>query len=280
MNLREILKNKLSEKELNLIPKSFDLIGSKAKAVVVVEIPEELKGKEKLIAEAVMQLHKPVKSVLRKVSERKGKLRLREYKLIFGDKNTEVLHKEYGCLFKLDPKKVYFSPREAEERQRVAEQVKPDETVLVMFSGVAPFPVSMAKMQPKVNKIYAVELNPIAHKYAVENVKLNKVKDKVEPILGDVRKICPKLKGKFDRVVMPLPKGAYQFLGVAVPCLKAKGIIHFYHWASETKLFEEAIELVKKECEKLGKKVKFLNKCKVLPYGPRKWKVCIDAEIS
>ncbi|MEM5794300.1 MAG: class I SAM-dependent methyltransferase family protein [Candidatus Aenigmatarchaeota archaeon] len=278
--LKEIFKEKLTEEEMKLLPSSFDIIGSREKAVAIVEIPEELKDKQEIIAKAIMKLHKNVKTVLKKASERKGKLRIREYELIAGETNTEVLHKEYGYLLKLDPQKVYFSPREATERQRIAEQVKPSENVLVMFSGVCPYPLAIFKKQPKVNKIVAVEINPDAHKYAEENVKLNKAEKKVFPVLGDVKEVCPKYYGKFDRIVMPLPLGAESFLDIAIKCLKSQGgIVHFYNWGSEDDLYSRALSLIEKHARKLRKKVEILNKRKVLPYAPKKYKVCIDFKV-
>jgi len=278
-NLKEILKDKLSEEELKLVPRSLGFIGSKEKTVAIVGIPEELEDKEKLIAEGIMQLQKNVKSVLKKVSERKGKLRLREFKLIAGDGNTEVVHKEHGHELKLDPQKVYFSPREATERQRIAEQVKPNETVMVMFSGIAPFCIAIAKKQPEVNKIYAVELNEIAHGYAVENVRINKVGHKIVLIQGDVREVCKKYYGKCDRVVMPLPMGAESFLDIAINCLKEEGVIHFYSWGKEEDLFSNALKQIEENVKKLDKKFEVLNKKKVLQYSPGKWKVCIDFKV-
>lgn len=278
-NLKEILKDKVSEEELKLVPRSFDVIGSKEKSVAIVEIPEELESKEKLIAEVIMKLHKNVKSVLKKVSERKGELRLREFKLIIGDSNTEVIHKEYDYELKVDPQKVYFSPREGTERQRIARQVKPNEIIMVMFSGIAPFCIAIAKKQPEVNKIYGIELNPAAHGYAVENVRINKVGHKIVLIQGDVRDICKKYYGKCDRVVMPLPMGAESFLNIAINCLKREGVIHFYNWGKEDDLFSNALKLIKENVKKLSKKFEILNKKKVLQYSPRKWKVCIDFKV-
>ena len=69
--LKEILKDKLSEKEMKLVKAGFDIIGSREKAVAIVEIPEELEEKKFLIASAISQLNKNVKSVLRKLTERK-----------------------------------------------------------------------------------------------------------------------------------------------------------------------------------------------------------------
>jgi len=275
-NIKEILKDKLSEEELKLVPSSFDIIGSKEKAAVIVEIPEGLKSREKLIAEVIMQMQKSVKSVLEKTSERKGELRLRGYKLIAGDDNTEAVHKEYGYLLRLDPQKVYFSPREATERQRIAEQVKPNETVMLMFAGIGCFAIAIAKKQPEVNKIIAVEINPHAVEYMKTNARINKISDKIVPILGDVREVCPKYFGKCDRVVMPLPLGAENFLDIAISCLKEEGVIHFYNWGREDDLYSNALKLIESATKKLKVGFEVLNKRKVLPYAPGKYKVCID----
>jgi len=273
--LKEILKDKLSESELKLVPSSFDIIGSREKAVAIVEIPDELKP----IAEAIMRLHKNVKSVLKKTSERKGELRLRSYELIAGDADTEVLHKEHGYVLKLDPQKVYFSPREARERQRIAEQVKAGETVMVMFSGVAPFAIAIAKKQPNVEKIIAVEINPDAVWYAEENIRINKLSHKIISILGDVRDACKRWYGKCDRVIMPLPLGAESFLDIALKCLRDEGIVHFYNWGEGKgkKLFSQALKKIK-----MMKDVdyKIIGKRKVLPYAPGKYKVCIDISVQ
>src|SRR3990170_506355 len=262
--LKEILKGKLPAEELELVPSSFDVIGSKEKAVAIVEIPEELKHKEKMIAEAIMEMQKSVKSVLKKTSERKGDTRIREFELIAGDANTEVIHKENGHLLKLDSQKVYFSSREATERRRIAGQVKPGETVLVMFSGIAPFPIEIAKSQPDVDRIYGIELNEAAHNYGIENVRMNKIAHKIVLIQGDAREVCQRFFDKCDRVLMPLPLGAENFLDVAIKCLKEKGIVHFYNWGREDDLYTNALNLIENATKEMDVKFEVLSKRKVL----------------
>ncbi|RLF04502.1 MAG: class I SAM-dependent methyltransferase family protein [Thermoprotei archaeon] len=223
-----------------------------------------------------MKEHKNVKSVLKKLSERKGIERIREYKLLAGDPNTEVTHKESGCRFKLDPRKVYFSGREGTERLRIAEQVKPNEFVLVMFSGVSPFSIIIARKQPQIQKIISIEINPIAHEYAKENIRLNKVQDKVIPILGDVREKVKDYHGKCDRVIMPLPHEAYKYLDLAYKCLKPKGgIIHLYLIEQE----KDVEKKVKKLIHDFKKKTSYTIR-KVLPYAPYMNKYCVDISLQ
>ncbi|OGW55111.1 MAG: hypothetical protein A2Y81_05715 [Nitrospirae bacterium RBG_13_43_8] len=276
--LAKVLKDKLTGDEMELVPRSYDIIGSREKAVAVIEIPEELEKKKILIAEAVMKMNKNVRSVLNKISGRKGVFRLEDLELLIGDKNTEVVHREYGYLIKLDPQKVFFSPRELTERQRIANQVKAGETVLIMFSGSMPYGIAIAKRQPLVKKIYGVEINPEAHEYAKENVAKNKLSHKFILINDDVRKVCPGLE-KVDRIVMPYSIGAYQYLDSAFGCIKSGGTIHFYHISPEENMFTEAESFVRSIALDFDRKIQILNRVKVLPFGTRYFKICLDVKV-
>ena len=273
--IRQHLKETVPEDLLKSVPSSFDILGSRSGAVAIIEVPDVLTSYEKEIAVAIQAVHKNIKSVLCKDSEREGEYRLRSLRLIAGDLDTEVIHKESGCSFKLDPQVTYFSTRESTERERLAEMVRPGEDVLVMFSGVSPIAVCIAKRHPDVT-ITAIEINPEAHGYAIENVKLNKVADRVKPILGDVRDVCPSLNKLFDRVLMPLPKGAHMFLDVAVSMVKPGGVLHFYHWAPEDDLYGEAQSFVVEAAAEMGRRAEFVGGVKVSLYSPRVYKVRVD----
>jgi tRNA (guanine37-N1)-methyltransferase len=255
---------------------SYDLVGSREGAVAIVDIPSELRGREGWIAREIMRRHRNVRSVLRKASERVGPFRLRAHKLIAGDELTEVVHREYGYRLKLDPRLVYFSPREGTERQRVASQVRPREIIMYQFCGVAPYAMAILKAQPRVKKIIAVDINPDAIRYAVENIKLNRLEGKVIAILGDVREVCGGWYGKCDRVIMTLPLGATGYLDVAARCLKPQGgVIHYYSWGPEADPFSRA----RGEIRRVIKKFKILDERLVLPYRPRTFKVCVDVKV-
>ena len=252
---------------------AYDIIGSKEKSVALLGV--NVKSPKK-VAKELMKRHKSVKSVLQKLSERKDTFRLYPCKLLAGEKNTEVIHKEYGYSLKVDPQKAYFSPRESTERQRVASMVKPREIVLVMFSGVCPYPIAIAKKQTLVSKIYAVEINPAAHAYALENIKLNHVEKKIIPILEDIREA--KGLGKVNRIIMPLVETAIDFLGEAFYHSKKGTIIHLYGLSKEAKFkdLEEKVEKVAKKCKV---RYKIVGRQDVLPYAPRVSKVRLDIKI-
>ena len=278
-SIKEKLRNIVPEDMLVLVPTSFDILGSKGEAVAIIEIPLEVSAYREEIADAIMEVHRNVKSVLSKTSERKGEFRNRDYHLIKGDSDTTIVHKESGCRFKLDPIKTYFSSRESTERERITSKVKQHENVLVMFSGVGPYPICIAKKHPNV-KVTAIELNPDAHNYCLENIKLNKISERVTAINGDVREICPTLQEKYDRVVMPLPKGAYEFIDVTIPLMKNGGVLHFYHWAPEDTLYEEAEKLVTEAAKRFGRTSEVIDRVRVSKYSPRMCKVRIDVKIN
>ncbi len=251
--------------------RAFDIIGD----IAVVEVPKELKGKEKATSRKIMLQQKNIKAVYKKVGGHEGKLRIQKLKHICGEKRTVTTHKENWVSLKLDIAKTYFSPRQATERQRICAQVKKPEQVLVMFSGVGPFVIEIAKNTPAAS-VYGVELNKRAHKYALENVKLNKVEAKTKLFCGDARKIVPKLNKKFDRIIMPLPKGAESFLDVAFAAAKKGSIIHFYDFEKEEDIPQTAKEKIKKAAASAKKKIKILAVVKCGQLAVRAYRVCVD----
>jgi len=274
-SIKEYLEKILTRRGVRKLVTSFDVIGS----VAILEIPKELEKKEKEIAKAVMLVHGNVKTVAKKAGARKGTYRLRRLKIIAGDKKTETIYNENNCLFKLDIAKVYFSPRLVFERRRIASLVKPNEVILALFAGVGPFPIVIAKFQPK-TKIYAIELNPDAFRYLEENIRLNKMQEVITPIKGDVGKIVPKKFVNFaDRILMPLPKGGEGFLKYAFMAAKRNCIVHFYSFANSRSPFEDKIKRIEGVANISKRRIKVINKKIVHPYSPRVVQVVIDFKI-
>lgn len=251
---------------------AFDIIGSREKAVAVVDLKKGQKPKK--VAAELMRRYPHVKSVLAKTGPREGVLRVYRLKLLAGSKNTVVTHKEHGLLFKLDPRLMYFSPRESTERQRIAAKVKPKEKVLVMFSGVGPFGTAIAKKQPAA-QVDCVEINKKAVEFARENAKLNRAWN-MKNHQGDA-KDAAKL-GKFDRILMPLPETAWKFLPAAFKAAKKGAVIHLYGFSAHEKALD-LIEKVEHQAERAKIHCRVLAVQKVLPYAPRIWKVRIDIKI-
>ncbi len=274
-NLKYYLKNKLTKKELELVPSSFDIVGN---ILIFSEFPKELIKKEKIIGQTILKNYHHIKTILKKTKKYSGRFRTPKLKIIAGEKKKETICKENDVFVKLDVEKVYFSPRMSSERKRIAELVKPNESVLVMFSGSGAYPLVIAK-NSKCKEVYGIEMNPIAHKYALENVKKNKFENKIRLFLGDVKKIMPKLNKKFGRILMPLPKGGEEFLVLALKHIKNNGIIHFYDFLHEDE-FYKAEEKVKEACNKSNKKYKIIKIVKCGQYSPRFYRICADFSVD
>jgi tRNA (guanine37-N1)-methyltransferase len=269
-SLRESLRGRLSEAELKLLPSAFDVVGD----IAILDVPDVLLKRKRAIGNALLRVFSNIRVVAIKVSPVSSEYRVRELKVIAGEKRTVTVHREYGCRYKLDVSMMYFSPRLGGERMRVASQVAVGERVLVMFAGVGPYAVLMARRScPR--EVVSVELNPEAVGFMRENVGLNKVGGVVRVIEGDVRNVVPNL-GKFDRIVMPLPKDAGDFLDVALPALKKGGIIHFYDFAESPK--ESAVK-VESLCKKLGYNIKVLDAVPCGNYSPQLERVCVDFKV-
>ena len=247
-DLKDVLAGRLEPWERRLLYKSYDIIGD----IAIIRILDGLKHRSKIIAEAIMQVQKRVKTVLCQAGPVSGDLRLRKLEWVAGEKKTETTYKEHGCLFKVDLERCYFSPRLSYERMRISQQVRPSEVIVNMFSGVGCYSIIIAK-HSMAEKSYSIDTNPTAAQYMQENVKLNKVGEQVIPVEGDAKNVIKeRLENVADRVLMPLPKKAYEYLDCAVLALKpAGGRIHYYDFEHANK-GEAPVEKVKaKVVEKL-----------------------------
>jgi tRNA (guanine37-N1)-methyltransferase len=275
--LAEILSNELPSNLLDKLPRALDNIGD----IAVVEIPIELQSFKSLIGNSILKTHKNVKTVLAKGGAIDGTYRLRQFEIIAGEHKTNTIHKEYGCQFYADIAKAYFSPRLSHEHERVASLVQIGETVVDLFAGIGPFSVLIAKKQIEA-KVYAIDINPDAVEFLKRNTRLNRVENRVFPILGDARQIVDqKLVGVADRVIMNLPKKAVEFVDVACKAIKPSGgIAHYYGFMR----LPDSMESTKKKLAELvaisGRTIdKFLTAKTVRETAPFEWQIVLDAII-
>jgi tRNA (guanine37-N1)-methyltransferase len=186
---------------------SFEVIGD----IVVIN---QLEMPEAEAVDAILSHHN-VKTILLKTEPLRGEFRVGEYRKLYGTE-TETIHRENGCRFKVDVTEAYFSERFSAERRRATSEVEEGEKVLVPFAGVGPFPILAADQGAK--RVLAVEKNPSACDYLRYNAQLNDCADRVKVKQGDVSDLLP-VEADFDRVFMPSPTNSADFLEeCAVPC--------------------------------------------------------------
>jgi tRNA (guanine37-N1)-methyltransferase len=293
--LREALEKLIPSDKARLMYNSYDIIGD----VALVKMPHDLDEYEEKVGEAFHEAHTSLKAVFRVVGETEEIERTRELRLIWsrpvpqsGGKLesadlSRTVYSEYGCMFIVDVKKVFFTPRLSNERIRVARQVRAGEVVACLFGGVCTYAVIMAKVCPHVRRIYSVDINPTAYQLGSENVLINKCAEKVMPILGEARAVCrEQLKGACSRVIMPLPTQAILFLDGAVEALQegSECVINFYSEVSGVDVKEEATEVINETRRNLRehgvKRSETTGWRIVREVGPRRYHIAIDFLVS
>lgn len=233
-----------------MIPKSFQALG---KICLI-------KTKNKQVAREILEKRPQFKSVYfqGKIS---GNLRKPNVVWLAGERNTLTRVRENYCDFIIDISKVMFSKGNQEEKRRIVKEIKDGDEVLDMFAGIGYFTIPIAKLT-NCKKIWAIELNPDAVELLKQNLKLNKVENKVEVIQGDSKTEAIKLGRKFDKILMGFFKSE-DFLCTAKKVAKQKATIYMHFLAKEN----EAHNKIKNIAKQQNLKVVLLRKIK--EYAPR-----------
>jgi tRNA (guanine37-N1)-methyltransferase len=269
--LRKTLSRVLSSGDLSKVSNSYDVVGK----IAIIKLPRVSPENAQNVAKGILAIHKNVKTVLVQESPVVGSFRLRSLMHVAGENKTSTIHKESGCVFSVDVAKCYFSPRLSHERMRIARIVKP---------GVGCFSIIIAK-HANSPKVFSIDVNPAAIRFMQENIRLNRVYDKVIPLLGDSKGIIKRrLQRVADRVLMPLPEKAFEYLPYAVSALKASGgWIHYYDFEHAKKTENPTEKTKLKVAEKLAR----LGIAFELPFsrvarstGPNWYQVVLDVHIT
>jgi tRNA wybutosine-synthesizing protein 2 len=204
---------------------------------------------------------------------------------------TEVIHREGGTDYILDPTRIMFSSGNTDERRRslryiddiplrpgLSEDVKrgvgKSEDIMDMFAGIGYFALPISR-HPKCRSMTACEINPVSFDFLKRNIRINNLTDKVKPILGDNRTCLPERSA--DRIVMGYIGGTFGYLDRALDYLReGGGIVHLH----DTVKIEEGSERLFERCQypasNHGFKAKLLGSRKIKSFAPRIDHVVID----
>jgi tRNA (guanine37-N1)-methyltransferase len=160
----ECVEKQTFEDILGFTP-SYDMIGDIA--IIDADDPDAER-----IADAILLMHRNIKTVLGALSPVQGEFRVRDLRVVAGEPKTETVHKEYGCRYEIDLARVYFTQRLATERKRIADQVGGGDVVVDMFAGAGPFSILAAK---SARAVVAIDKNPVATLYLERNARLNRI---------------------------------------------------------------------------------------------------------
>ena len=267
---RELLRKGLKDKYDSAV-RGYDVLGS-------IAIIGEQGRNGRIVADAVMKVNKNVKTVVSKAGAVKGKYRKREFEFVAGERNFVANYKENGCTFRFDIRKTFFSPRLSFERKRITELSNDKEHVIVMFAGIGPFAIEIAKKN-KGSEIIAVELNKDSYRYMLENIRINKTAN-VEPILGDAKKVVEGMADWADRIVMPLPMSADKFLGSAITAARNGCIIHYYSFGDSSDPFSASGKMARELAKSMGFTARIVWKRVVRPYSKNISEIVLDIRIG
>jgi len=267
--LKKNLEDKLTEKQISLLPSSYQRIGN----IVILNLKPELYKYEKEIGKIILKSIPKTETVCIRTGSIKSTYRQPQLKIVAGKKSTKTIHKENGIIYNIDVKNIMFSKGNLIERKRIISQVKQGEIIIDMFAGIGYFSLGLGKFS-KAKKIYSIEINPNAFRILKQNIKINKINN-IVPIYGDCMVEIPKL-GKADRILMGLLPTAKNYLLDAMKAAKQNTIIHYHTTGTEKdNLFED----VKIAAEISRLNVKLLNQKKVKSYAPKVYHYVLDCKI-
>lgn len=265
----ECIERQTFEDILGFTP-SYDMIGDIA--IIDADDPDAER-----IADAIIRMHRNIKTVLGALSPVQGEFRIRDLRVVAGEPKTETVHKEYGCRYEIDLARVYFTQRLATERKRIADQVGGGDVVVDMFAGAGPFSILVAK---SARRVVAIDKNPVAIEYLKRNATLNKISN-IRIICGDAAGVAYNhdLAHIADHVIMNLPHSADEFLDEALTIIKPGGIIHYYDIREEEDLFDGAETAIKDAASARGMAVRVLDRRIVRSYSPHQYNVVLDVAV-
>ena len=250
---------------------SYDVFGN----IILVKFSKETKANEKKkFAEKLLKENKSVTTILEKTGKFSGRLRKQETKWLAGEKTKEAIYRENNCVFRFNLDSTYFSPRLSNERKEIVGKIKPKDSVLVMFAGVGPYPIVIAK-NSRASRVYSNEINREANKYARLNVELNKVKNKIVFLDGDIKRVAQKTKEKFDVIVMPRPQLKDSFLREAFSLSKKRTRIFYYDFCAEDEK-QDVITKIVSIATKMKKKIKILKIKNAGEIAPYRYRIRVD----
>jgi len=173
--------------------------------------------------------------------------------------------------------KAYFSARLAAERRRLARLCQAGERVLVIGSGVAPLPLTLA-IHGAAAAIFGVEKNADAHALAMENCRLNRYGHKVTPVNADFRTLTMADLGCFDRLVIAMPETAFTALPYCLQFIRPGALLHLYVFQDENRPLpagDLAALLVA-----AGRRARSIDSIRCGHCGRARYRYCLDCHLG
>jgi tRNA wybutosine-synthesizing protein 2 len=271
--VREQLREVAGPAAASRMPDGYQRLGR----VLLVRLPPSLRAYYPLIGRA-WQRELGVTTVLVPAGPVEGEFRIPRLECIAGGE-TETEVTEQGVRWRFDAARIMFAAGNRTERARVGRLVRPEEVVVDLFAGIGYFAIPAARLG-RARRVIAVEKNPVAVHYLLENVVLNHVEHQVEVMAGDNR-IVPLPRSEADRVFLGYLPSAVRWVPRALRTLRPEGgWLHVHLVADAREARTRAAEEVERALLDAGAApTGSLVAREVKPYGPGRTHVVVDAKV-
>ncbi len=272
--VRDRLRAAAGDAVARTMPPGFQRLGR----VLVLRLPLSLRPHFDLLGEA-WRSELGVATVLVRTGPIEGELRRPRCERIAGE-GTETEVVEHGVRWRFDAARIMFAAGNRTERVRAGKLVRPGESVADLFAGIGYFAIPAA-LSGSATRVVAVEKNPVAHRYLVENATLNGVADRLRAVEGDNRDELLPLRS-FDRVFLGYLPSAIPWVGRAVGLLRLRGgWVHVHTVQDSRAALRSAIEEVETTVRSAGGRTLGPTRARaVKPYGPGRTHVVVDARVE
>jgi tRNA wybutosine-synthesizing protein 2 len=268
--VRARVRARVGESVASRLPSGYERWGP----VLVVRLADAMRPHFREIGEAYRE-ELGARVVYRRAGPVAGEERIPALERLAGDaEEAEVV--ESGVRYRFDPERLLFARGNRTERARAARVTRPGETVVDLFAGIGYF-VLPALVGGRASRAVAIEKNPLAFRYLVENARRNGVEGRISPRLGDNREV-PLESGIADRVFLGYLPSAIPWIPVALPLLRRDGgVLHVHLVRGAREPLRAAEALVADAVGAAGGSAQEARARFVKAYGPGRNHVVVDA---
>jgi tRNA wybutosine-synthesizing protein 2 len=267
-DLRDLLAARgWTDAELERVPASWAVVGT----CVLVQAANDEVPRPGEVGDALLELHGEADTVLLSRGI-EGQRRAPEVEVVAGVGDTEVVHTEHGTRYALDLAETMFSPGNQAERVRMGEVTDEGERVFDAFAGVGYFTLPMARAGADVT---AVEIDPTAYRYLVENAVLNGVEDRVSAVRAD----CRDVDATADRAVLG-HYDAVDYLDTALAALVPGGTVHLHATGPTDGPWTDTVAALEAAAAAVGRTATVRDRRVVKSVAPGVDHVVVDARVE
>ncbi len=272
--VRDALAERFGPAVAAAVPDGYQRLGS----VLLVRLPPSLEPYRAEVGQAWARVL-GVRTVVTPRGPIEGEGRRPRLELLAGsDTVTTVV--EHGLRYRFDAARQMFAQGNREERQRAGRLVRPGERVADLFAGIGYFTLPIARAA-RASRVVAVEREADTYGWLVENLRLNGLADRVEPIFGDNRTV-PLDPGGFDRIFLGYLPSAIPYLDRAVELANpARAYLHVHTVADARAAIANAEREVGSALRPFGpfRSLRLEGRL-VKPYGPGRSHCVVDVELA